>query len=339
MQIIDSLTQQIIETGEDILIMVMINARSENNSVGLVTQQAEQYLLASLPIRARWSEYAFEVEDGNQFAVASFLKSIGKEDQSFSEVLGALWANGSKIVKQASWNCSNMTEYSIFAVKYGTLDKLANTTAVRENVPFDLEDEHAELALQFIAPYLEALAGMENIHDLEGEARHARFDAMEQYHRVIKLRHDQGYQDDYAGLKMPYAVGALRSRDDSLFSHKLLKALSLMEFGADVGAFDTKAYADFYKSVHFACAIKHAMSHLDLPFAPTYCAQSKFREQSKIEFLSKVLVEELLGYCEEIGAYNTDPVTDIDKLAAPLKVAVADLAKVRRDLEFRQKQR
>jgi hypothetical protein len=339
MQIIDSLTQQIIETGEDILIMVMINARSENNSVGLVTRQEEQYLLASLPIRARWSEYGFEVEDDNQFAVASFLKSIGKEDQSFSEVLEALWANGSKIVEQAPWNCSNMTEYSIFAVKYGTLDKLANTTAVRENVPFDFEDEHAELAAQFIAPYLEVVAAMENIHDLEGEERRALFDTMEKYHRVIKLRHDQGYQDDYAGFKMPYAVSALRSRDDSLFSHKLLKALSLMEFGAGVGAFDVAGYVDFYKSVHFACAIKHAMSHLDLPFAPTYCAQSKFREQSKIEFLSKVLIEELLGYCEEIGAYNTDPVADIDKLAAPLKGAVADLAKVRRDLEFRQKQR
>lgn len=331
MDIIDSLTKQIISEGENVLIIVMVNSRSEDNSVGLVTRLSDQYKLASLPIKAFWSGYCFEIrpEDREQLAIESFMRSVGLEGGKVEQFLSQLWVNGSTVIDKPHWNCSNLREYTVFAIKQSTFDKLAETSVVRENVPMLDIEAHAQAALQYIQPYLAAEAAYQEARGkVDAETRVSLSLNIDKYRRMVFLGNDHGYDREYEGMVIPYAAYALKGSSESKFSFQLRKALLNTDFGFDGPQYNAQQYVEFYTAVHLATALLHAMSYLDLPLAPTYWAQSRRRECSKLEFLSKVLIEELSVHCQEAKDYSDDPVQEVGDLLAPLKACVDDLGRL-----------
>lgn len=325
MDIIDSLTKQIIHQGEDITLMMLVNSRSEDNSVCLLTRPADQYKLASLPIKAFWSGYGFEVRDEDQFAIKSFLASVGQEGKSFASAISMLWNHGKMDVEKPYWNCSNMREFSVFAIKHSTLQKLSEIKVVTQNVPILDGESHLSVAREYLAPLLEVerqilacKAGDPVLRDLYDQENHLK--------RMVYLRNDHGYDEDYEG-KIPYGAYAL-SDNNSFFCHPLKKVLRSTSFQ------DDSVYAEFYLGAHLAMSIKHAMSYLDLPFSPTFHAQSPVRETGKIEFMSKVLMEELDSYCHEAKDYEDHPSEKINMLISPIKSKIAELLKLQQRLEI-----
>lgn len=329
MELIDSITKQIINAGDEVIMIMMVNSRSEVNDLGLLTMQREQYQLISLPIKAKWSEYGLNVIDENQFAVQTFLKAIGQSGMSYSEGTAHIRKHGHQLLENPHWNCSSIREFSTFVVKPETLDKMAEVSAIKDNVPLKSAETHLSRAIQFTGPYLEAHKRLLEV-ERDDPCRGDLFDALEDYGRIVQLRDDYGYNKEYE-FETPYASHALKNGD--IFSYTLRRVLHRHKFITDDNEFNHVDYADFYKGVHMTAAIMHAMAYLDIPLAPAYFAQSERRTTAKMELLSKVLIEELSAHCEEIHAYSDSPAQELKGLISPLKSCVSELTRLQQRLE------
>ncbi|AXH60146.1 hypothetical protein [Pseudomonas amygdali] len=330
MDIIDSITQQIIKEGEPVVLMLLVNSRSEDNDVGLLTRLHDQYKLASLPIRAVWTNSRFHVPDGNQFAIESLVKTFPVPGvKTLEQLIEHVWAYGHQSVEKPSWNCSSMKEYGVFAIKPDTLEKLASTSIIQKNVPLLTAGEHLPAAI--------AYAQLHMAHDkipnnsISEEKRFDHYDEADRLKRVFLLRSCSGYDQDY-DAPLPYAVYAL-NRSSSRFSGALISGLHKDKFALKTGELDVERYTQFYEGTHLATAVLHALAHLDIPLSPTHWAQSRRREAAKMEFMSKVLIEELNEHCSEAESYDDEPAKVVRELISPLKTCVSELTRLQHRLE------
>ncbi|WP_122531304.1 hypothetical protein [Pseudomonas viridiflava] len=331
MDIIDSITKQVIQEGESVVLMFLINSRSENNDVGLLTRLHDQYKLASLPIKAVWGGGRFESGAEDQFAIQSLIKSMADPQvSSLGDLVEKLWDYGHQSIEKPHWNCSNMQEYSLFAVKPATLDKLASTSTIQANVPILNAKEHLPAAIAHAHTYM-THAKISN-HDVEQDKRIDHFMEDDRLKRVFHLKSCHGYDEDY-DTPLPYAVYALNRSSECRFAGKLLSTLHRERFAVESGELDIDRYSQFYEGTHLATAIVHALGFLDIPLAPTHWAQSRRREVAKMEFMSKVLVEDLNAHCSETRDYDDHPEKVVRDLISPLKTCVSDLTKLQFRLE------
>lgn len=337
MDIIDSITKQIIKEDESVILMFLVNSRSENNSVGLLTRPHDQYRLASLPIQAVWTGHGFQSTGHDQLAISTLAKSLGMDESgSLDEIVESLWDYGSKINEKPSWNCSSMQEYSIFATRTVTIDKLSDVSAIRENVPLLTAADHFKLAL----PH--ALAHIKHWQiPNDSVPEHERIDhymESDRLSRMFYLKSSHGYDDDYQD-PIPYAAYALNRSSEPVFSGKLISALHKERFLTNAGTLDEALYESFYEGTHLGAAITHALTFLDIPLAPCHWAQSAKRTTAKMEFMSKVLIEDLREHCDEVDAYDDNPQKVVRDLIAPLKSCVGDLTRLQHGLEEKQNKR
>lgn len=331
MDIIDSITQQIIKEGEPVVLMLLVNSRSEDNDVGLLTRLHDQYKLASLPIKASWTGHGFQPENGDQFAIESLVKSLAiPEIKTLGDVVERLWTYGHLAIENPHWNCSSLKEFAFFAIKPATLDKLASTSTIQKNVPLLNADEHLPAALSHATTHMAHWKIDNNTIPEEGRIDH--YMESDRLSRVFYLESCSGYDSDY-DTPLPYAIYALNRSSDSRFSGSLLTVLRREKFALENRELDVERYTQFYEGTHLATALLHAMGYLDIALSPTHWAQSPFRESAKMEFMSKVLTESLTEHCTETEAYDDNPEKVVRDLISPLKTCVSDLTRLQHKLE------
>ena len=333
MDIIDSITKQIIKEGEEVTLMFLINRRSEDNSVGLMTRLHDQYKLASLPVKAKWTGYGFQDAGQNDLALVTLAKSMGlTEAPELEAVISSIWDYGHVMTEKPSWNCSPMREFSVFAIRPATLDKMAQTSTIRENVPLQSASEHLQSAFVHARQHITQQKIPNN--SIPEESRIDHYMENDRLSRMFYLQHCTGYNEDYAD-PIPYAASSMNRSSDSVFSGKLLSVLSKERFVLPSGELDENRYAAFYEGAHLAVAITHALSFLDIPLAPCHWAQSPKRDTARLEFMSKVLIEDLSEHCAESSDYDDNPGKVIRDLTTPLKACVADMTRLQNKIEDR----
>lgn len=334
MDIVDSITKQIISEGDQVVFMLMINSRSEENRVALMPRPKDQYKLISLPIQATWTGHGFSPLDSKPLGVQLLAEVLNKDqDSSLLTLLGELWDSASKPIETPGWNCSNMQEFSVFVTHQKTLNTLADISSIKDHVPLLDADKHLQKALPFRDALAEHMTRPSS--HLKGEAFHHFAEERQRLQRVAMLESCRDYDDDY-NVALPYAAYALNPSSSPVFAYNLIKAFRSRKpllMGEERGL-----YSEFYRAFHLGTAIAHALSYLDIPLTPSHPAQSMRRDTAKQAFMSKILIEELQSHCSQAADYEDNPAESIRALLDPLKKCVASLSRLHYSLDASSKE-
>lgn len=334
MDIVDSITKQIISEGDQVVFMLMVNSRSENNRVALMARPNDQYKLISLPIEGTWTGPGFSPLDANPLGVRLLAEMLNKDpDTSLPEVIRSLWDSANRTIETPGWNCSNMQEFSVFVTHRKTLKTMAEVSSIKRHVPLLDAEEHLQKALPFRDALVEHLKAKRP--DLSGYEYKDFVEEEDRLQRIAMLNSCRDYDEDY-DVPLPYAAYALNTSSSSVFAYRLIKTFrSLMPklLGEDKGL-----YSEFYRAVHLGTAITHALSYLDIPLTPSHPAQSMRRDTAKQEFMSKILIEELQSHCSQAADYEDNPAESVRVLLDPLKKCVASLSRLHYNLDASSKE-
>lgn len=339
--IIDSITKQEIQDDEPVVLILLLNATSQSNDMGLMARSSERLKMASLPIHGVWGDDGFIVNDNESIAVTSALKSFDIEYSDFEELLSSLWSDSTITVDRPSWNCSNKQEYSIFVTKESSLEKVANTSVVRKTV--GIHDVNADI--QQMTVFASKFATADAEYKSNKYQCKDYFDAqcnMEAFENILNMTHS-GNSASEDGDRVPYASSALKRNGETPFATELLITLKGDEYNVvscrDFGSkefIENPVFPDFYqelfRSVHEGISIMHSLNLLDIPLSPTFFAGAGFRDTSKMELMGQVLAEDIRSHVEECRSYSDDPLREIDTLIAPIKSCVADAIRERNSL-------
>jgi hypothetical protein len=335
--IVDSVTKQEIQDGEAVVLMLLVNATSQSNDMGLMARSNDRVKVASLPIHGVWDNNQFTPNDENTVAVRSVLESFNSTHESLSELIASLWSDATVDVEQPSWNCSNKMEFSMFVTKEASLEKVANTTIVKQRVGIhDVESDI--LKIQGFADKCAAAAVKLNGISGKGDDYYDAMYQMDEYENIIRMR-SSDYVPIECGETVPYAATALKRSGETPFSTDLLITLNEENFAGAYGSLGEKElmgnpplpefYGELYRSVHEGVSIIHSLNLLGIHLAPTAFCNTPKRDTSMMELMGQVLAEDIRKHVEECRDYSDEPAAEIDRLITPLKSCVADALRER----------